>query len=301
MTHRTRLLPLLVSVLALVQCSLPETPELKTEEQRTIYAFGAVVGEGIRQGGIDLNELDSDIFLMGVQDGMGEKNYRVVLANYKEKIDAYLKEQKTASLEKMKATNTDFLATAAKEAGATKTDSGLIINELSAGSGESPGPMNVVKVHYKGTFTNGEVFDSSFDRGEPAVFPLNRVIPCWTEAVQRMKAGGKYKIICPAELAYAQPGHPMEGKILIFDIEFLEIIDNKPVGKEPGKDEPKTDEPGADEPGKDEPETDETGADEPKTDEPGADEPGKDEPETDETGADEPRTDEPGADEPGKE
>ena len=119
-----------------------------------------------------------------------------------------------------------YMAKAAAEAGAVKTDSGLIYRETKAGTGESPKASDTVKVHYRGTLINGKEFDSSYKRNEPTSFPLNGVIPCWTEGVQRMKVGGKSQLVCPAEIAYGDRGSPpliSGGATLIFEIELLGI------------------------------------------------------------------------------
>jgi FKBP-type peptidyl-prolyl cis-trans isomerase FkpA len=114
-------------------------------------------------------------------------------------------------------------AAAPKEA---KTTSGIVITTLKDGSGASPKASDTVKVHYRGTLVSGKEFDSSYGRGQPASFPLNRVIPCWTEGMQTMKVGGKAKLLCPSSLAYGSRGVP--GTIppdasLIFEIELLDI------------------------------------------------------------------------------
>ena len=116
------------------------------------------------------------------------------------------------------------LSAVAKE---TKTASGIVITTLKEGSGASPKSTETVKVHYRGVLENGKEFDSSYGRGQPATFPLNRVIACWTEGVQTMKVGGKAKLLCPANLAYGSRGVP--GTIppdatLIFEVELLEIV-----------------------------------------------------------------------------
>lgn len=106
------------------------------------------------------------------------------------------------------------------------TDSGIQITHLVVGSGESPKPTDQVRVHYHGTFPDGGVFDSSVDRGEPAVFPLNRVIPCWTEGVQQIRVGGKAQLVCPPELAYGSRGAPPRippNATLHFEVELLAI------------------------------------------------------------------------------
>ncbi|MBY0314485.1 MAG: FKBP-type peptidyl-prolyl cis-trans isomerase [Bdellovibrionales bacterium] len=116
---------------------------------------------------------------------------------------------------------------AAKEAGAQKTESGLIYRETQAGTGETPKATDKVKVHYHGTLRDQTVFDSSRDRGTPATFPLNGVIPCWTEGVQKMKVGGKATLVCPADIAYKDRGAPpviKPGAALKFEVELLEIV-----------------------------------------------------------------------------
>jgi FKBP-type peptidyl-prolyl cis-trans isomerase FkpA len=118
------------------------------------------------------------------------------------------------------------LAAAAKEPGATQTASGLVYRALKDGTGASPKATDLVKVHYKGTFPDGREFDSSYKRNEPTEFPLNQVIPCWTEGVQRMKVGGKAKLTCPPAIAYGARG---AGNVippnatLLFEVELLGI------------------------------------------------------------------------------
>lgn len=113
-------------------------------------------------------------------------------------------------------------ATDAKE---VKTASGIGITMLKEGTGANPKVTDTVKVHYRGTLENGQEFDSSYKRGEPATFPLRRVIPCWTEGVQSIKVGGKAKLVCPSNLAYGNqniPGIP-PNSTLIFEVELLDI------------------------------------------------------------------------------
>jgi len=119
-----------------------------------------------------------------------------------------------------------FTAMAA-DAKETKTASGIVITTLKDGNGASPKSTDTVKVHYRGTFTDGKEFDSSYKRGQPATFPLNQVIPCWTEGVQTMKIGGKAKLLCPPELAYGKRGAPgviPPDTTLLFEVELLEIL-----------------------------------------------------------------------------
>ena len=121
----------------------------------------------------------------------------------------------------------DFAATAAKEAGASVSPTGLVFLTLKQGSGNAPAATDTVKVNYKGILADGKEFDSSYKRGQAAEFPLNRVIKCWTEGVQRMKPGGKARLTCPPAIAYGERG---AGNVippnatLQFEIELLEVV-----------------------------------------------------------------------------
>jgi len=119
-----------------------------------------------------------------------------------------------------------FLDKAAAEPGAVKTATGLVYRDLQVGSGASPKATDTVKVNYRGTLIDGTEFDSSYKRNEPAEFPLNRVIPCWTEGVQKIKVGGKARLVCPASIAYGDAGSPPVipgGATLVFEIELLGV------------------------------------------------------------------------------
>src|ERR1700686_5873277 len=118
-----------------------------------------------------------------------------------------------------------YLDKAAAEPGAQRTASGLVYREPRPGTGASPKATDTVKVNYRGTLTDGTEFDSSYKRNQPAQFPLNGVIRCWTEGVQKMKTGGKSMLICPSDLAYGDQGRPSipGGATLIFEIELLEV------------------------------------------------------------------------------
>ena len=130
------------------------------------------------------------------------------------------------ALENEKAAAADFAKSEGAKSGAKTTESGLVYTEVKAGSGAQPKATDKVRVHYHGTLRDGSVFDSSVDRGQPAEFPLNRVIPCWTEGVAMMKAGGKSTLICPASIAYGDKGRPgiPGGAALKFEVELIEIL-----------------------------------------------------------------------------
>jgi FKBP-type peptidyl-prolyl cis-trans isomerase FkpA len=118
------------------------------------------------------------------------------------------------------------LAKAAAEAGAQTTPSGLVYRSLKDGTGASPAATDTVRVHYRGTFPDGKEFDSSYSRNQPIDFPLNRVIPCWTEGVQKMKVGGKAKLACPSSIAYGARGAGgviPPNATLLFEVELLDV------------------------------------------------------------------------------
>jgi FKBP-type peptidyl-prolyl cis-trans isomerase FkpA len=118
-----------------------------------------------------------------------------------------------------------FAAQAAAEPGAVKTASGLVYREITAGKGASPKATDYVTVNYRGTLIDGTEFDSSYKRNEPAGFPLNGVIKCWTEGVQMMKVGGKSRLVCPGPIAYPEGRPPViaPGATLVFEVELLKI------------------------------------------------------------------------------
>lgn len=120
-----------------------------------------------------------------------------------------------------------YLDEAAKAKGAVKTASGAVVVTIKKGSGAAPTRSDTVKVHYTGKLIDGKVFDSSVRRGEPAVFPLGGVIPCWTEGLQKMKVGGKARLVCPPVTAYGAGGAPPAvppNAVLDFDVELISIV-----------------------------------------------------------------------------
>jgi FKBP-type peptidyl-prolyl cis-trans isomerase FkpA len=191
-----------------------------TEEQKTIYALGLSIYKSL--GRFELTPSELDLVKKGISDAAAKKP-AVDLEVYGPKIGALQKERSGRE-------SNAYLAKAAAVPGAVKTESGLIYKELTAGTGDSPKPTDNVKVNYKGTLVDGTVFDSSYARNEPAEFPLNRVIPCWTEGVQKMKVGGKAQLVCPSSIAYGDGGQPPTipgGATLIFEVELLGITASK--------------------------------------------------------------------------
>ena len=200
-------------------------PELKTDDQKTLYALGLVISQNLTSFNLNATELEA--VLAGVSDGVLKKEYKVDVQTYGPKITALQTARASAAASVEKKAGQAYLDKAAAEKGATRTTSGLIITTLKPGTGASPKPTDTVKVHYHGTLTDGSVFDSSVQRGEPATFPLNGVIKCWGEGVGMMKVGGKSKLVCPPDLAYGDRGAPPKikpGATLIFEVELLDIV-----------------------------------------------------------------------------
>jgi FKBP-type peptidyl-prolyl cis-trans isomerase FkpA len=208
--------------------------ELATEDQKTVYALGLALARELEP--FHLNEAELGTLAQGLTDGALGRPPKVDLETQGPQIQALAKARLAlASAEETKASDA-YLAAAAAEAGAEKLPSGLIFREVTPGTGDSPKASDTVKVHYHGTLRDGTVFDSSVERGTPAQFPLDRVIPCWTEGVQKMKVGGKSKLTCPATIAYGDRGAPPKiapGAALSFDVELIEIVPAQAAGELP--------------------------------------------------------------------
>jgi len=223
-----RKLPLVVFVLLLVTGApgvSAAQPELKTEEQKTLYALGLVLAQNLAS--FALSPADLEIVKAGLADGVANKEKKVDLQAYGPKIQELQKTRVIAASVPERKAGQAFVDKAAAEKGAVKTPSGAIVTTLKPGTGATPAASDKVKVHYQGTLTDGTVFDSSIQRGEPITFPLNGVIKCWTEGVQQMKVGGKSRLVCPADSAYGDRGAPPKikpGATLVFEVELLEIV-----------------------------------------------------------------------------
>jgi FKBP-type peptidyl-prolyl cis-trans isomerase FkpA/FKBP-type peptidyl-prolyl cis-trans isomerase FklB len=201
------------------------TPELKTDEQKTLYAIGLAVAGSL--GTFALSPAELELVKAGITDGVLNRQRQVDLQGYMSKIQELQRTRAATVAAAEQKSGQALLDKAASEKGATKTASGLVMVPIKAGTGASPKATDRVKVHYHGTLADGSVFDSSVQRGEPATFPLNGVIPCWTEGLQLMKVGGKSRLVCPAAIAYGDRGAPPRikpGSTLTFEVELLEIV-----------------------------------------------------------------------------
>ncbi|MDQ7990467.1 MAG: FKBP-type peptidyl-prolyl cis-trans isomerase [Candidatus Dactylopiibacterium sp.] len=198
-----------------------------TEEQKTLYALGAVLGNQIHSS-FAATPAELEFIKKGLTDVAAGNKPAIDMEIYGPKIQELAQARGAARAEKTKAEGKTFADKAAQEKGAVKSASGLIYIPVKEGSGKSPAATDIVKVHYRGTLTSGQEFDSSYARNEPAQFPLNGVIKCWTEGVARMKVGGKARLVCPSAIAYGDqgtPGGPIPpGATLAFEVELLDIV-----------------------------------------------------------------------------
>ncbi|HLK51674.1 MAG TPA: FKBP-type peptidyl-prolyl cis-trans isomerase [Bryobacteraceae bacterium] len=199
---------------------------LNTDDQKIIYSVGLAMARQLKQ--FDLSPAELEIVKRALTDAAADKP-AVDIDEWGPKIQTLLQSRGAKVAQKEKADSAEFLVKAAAEPGATKTASGLIYKELTAGTGAAPKATDTVKVNYRGTFTNNTEFDSSYKRNQPAQFPLNGVIKCWTEGVQLMKVGGKARLVCPSDIAYGDQGRGAipGGATLVFEIELLDIVPPK--------------------------------------------------------------------------
>lgn len=205
-------------------------PKLETADQKVSYGMGLVLGERMSN---DLPDLQMEQFLQGIQHGhaggdearMSREEIQAALQEYQQT----MQKKQMAEMEKMatdnKAAGEAFLQENAERDDVTTTESGLQFEVIEEGDGDKPTASDQVKVHYTGELLSGEVFDSSRERGEPVTFGLSQVIPGWTEGLQLMTEGSRYKLYIPSDLAYGPGGNRSIGpnETLVFDVELLEI------------------------------------------------------------------------------
>lgn len=247
-----------VALLSVAACqeSVKETasveskaPVLETEVQKQAYGLGAYIGMNMQRNLVEQEKLDvvldKELIVRGFVDSINEKatiekeEIQALLMSLEQTMKTKQQEAAVIASESAIAEGQKFLDENATKEGVTITESGIQYVVLTAAEGDKPAATDTVTVHYKGTLLNGEEFDSSYKRGQPAVFPLNRVIKGWTEGVQLMSVGSKYKFTIPADLAYGPNGNPPSipgNSVLEFEIELLEIQKPEPapqVGGQP--------------------------------------------------------------------
>lgn len=234
-------LPLLViasTLTGLMACEQKKTT-VKTDTEKYSYAIGYQFAKNLKGQNV---EIDSGALALAVEDVISNKEARLKeeeMQTAMQKMYESRQEKMKAEGEENKKKGQEFLAQNEKKEGVKVTASGLQYKVLTEGEGDKPSSTDTVVVHYKGTLTDGTQFDSSYDRNEPAEFPVDRVIPGWTEALQLMKKGAKYQLFIPSELAYGERGRPSipANSVLLFDVELIDI---KKPAKEEKAEKPKT-------------------------------------------------------------
>tara|TARA_B100000029_G_scaffold431219_1_gene442676 strand:- start:381 stop:989 length:609 start_codon:yes stop_codon:yes gene_type:complete len=195
----------------------------ETDDQRILNALGQALAQNLMPAGLTADELA--FVQRGLSDAVLGEEPLVELNEFGPQIQAFMDLRIGAAAAGELELANAFIEEQAAMDGAVRTDSGIIIQEMTAGTGANPTADDTVQVHYHGTLRDGTVFDSSVERDEPATFPLSGVIPCWTEGLQQIAVGGKSKLVCPPDLAYGPQGRPgIPGNAaLVFEVELLAI------------------------------------------------------------------------------
>jgi len=221
---KTAQIALAALLLAACTPSAPQKPVLKTDDEKTVYAVGVAIHKSLETFSFTPAELE--LVVAGLRDAAAKKP-EVKLEEKQMAIQQLALARRSAAGAATSKLGEAYLEKAAKEPGAVKTASGLVYVPVKEGSGTAPKATDQVKVNYEGKLTDGKVFDASAKHGGPATFPLNGVIPCWTEGVQKMKVGGKARLVCPAIIAYGERGAGADippGATLDFEVELVEIV-----------------------------------------------------------------------------
>ncbi|MFY0522736.1 FKBP-type peptidyl-prolyl cis-trans isomerase [Archangium gephyra] len=210
----------------------------QSEEEKMFYALGVTMGRQFQIFDMSPGELAQ--LQAGLRAEVMDEKPEVDMETYGPKLSELARVRGMARAEKEKEKSRSFLEQAAKEPGAVRTESGLIYTPVTEGTGARPAATDTVEVHYRGTLADGTEFDNSYKRGEPARFPLNSVIRCWTEGVQMMKVGGKARLLCPSDLAYGDRGTPgiPGGAVLAFEVELLGVQQGEQPAGEAAPSEP---------------------------------------------------------------
>src|SRR3954471_8005316 len=206
----------------------------KTDDDKTLYAIGYILGERIHS--LELTKAQLKMVDQGYNDAKTGAKAKVDPHERQQQISQFAQKRQQAATAKQQAAAAKtapkekekgkaFADKAAKEPGAQRLPSGVIIREVKPGTGPTPKETDKVKVNYEGKLVDGTVFDSSYKRNQPAEFPLNGVIKCWTEGVGKMKVGEEAQLVCPSDIAYGDMGRPSipPGSTLVFKVELLEI------------------------------------------------------------------------------
>ena len=199
--------------------------EQTEKDEETLYALGYQLGDNIKEQFVISSNEEYKALSQGMLDSLLKRNPKVKLEDYKQAIQARYEADSKKILNQRKLEQNQVMEKIKKDKNSKELANGAIIQITKKGKGKQPKATDTVKVHYEGTLLDGKVFDSSVKRGQPAQFPLNQVISCWTLGLQEMKVGSKAKLYCPPATAYGdrQSGPIPAGSLLVFDVELLEI------------------------------------------------------------------------------
>lgn len=211
------------------QPAAPAAPAKKADPDKALRDIGLSIGKSLESLG--LSSAEAEKVIAAIRQGIADPSKLTQDQETMENINAFARGRMEQKAQKEKAKGDAYVAQQAKQKGAVKTQGGAIVIPVKEGTGASPGPSDKVKVHYTGTLVNGTTFDDSRKRNEPAEFSLQGVVPCWTQALQKMKVGGRAKVVCPSDLAYGAQGRPNipANSVLNFDIELLEVSKAPPA------------------------------------------------------------------------
>jgi FKBP-type peptidyl-prolyl cis-trans isomerase FklB len=230
-----RLFAVMIMLTSLAGCTPEEATsaselKLDTPKNRISYTIGVNIGQDFKSQNMDV---DPDLLLMGLKDTLSGKELQLTeeemvqeIQNFQQEMQAKMAAEMEAKAAENKASGEAFMTENAKQEGVVVTESGLQYKIIEPGQGDSPGPADVATVHYRGTLIDGTQFDSSYDRGQPASFPVGGVIAGWSEALQLMKPGAKWQLVIPAELAYGERGAGQDigpNSTLLFDVELISV------------------------------------------------------------------------------
>jgi len=220
-----RITLLLITVSLALPAAANAAPKLESDDDKVIYVMGVAMGRSVPALGLSDHEIE--VLSLGMMDQIAGRELAVDPNEYGARVKEIVETRLATVATQEKDASAVFVSEAASVKGARTTESGLVYLETSEGKGEKPALTDTVTVHYTGKLRDGSVFDSSRERGTPANFSLNQVIPCWTEALQRMKVGGTATIVCPSDIAYGDRGAPggkiKPGAALKFDVELISI------------------------------------------------------------------------------
>lgn len=225
-----RLAAAIVIVLFAGSAWAEEAVVLKTDKDKVSYGIGMTIGNNLKKDAVDV---DADLVAKGLKDAfsggktlMTDEENRASMNKFQKELMEKQAEASKKAAEKNRKDGEEFLAANGKKEGVVTLNSGLQYKVIKSGTGKTPGPTDKVETHYRGTLIDGTEFDSSYKRGQTVTFPVNGVIPGWTEALQKMKEGDKWQLFVPSKLAYGERGAGREigpNSTLVFEVELIAV------------------------------------------------------------------------------